>query len=67
MFCEVFLMKYISVKDASEKWGISKRRVQLLCNSGRIDGTVMIGNMWLIPDDAEKPCDARYSTKLISK
>lgn len=54
-------MEYISAKEASIKWGISKRRVQLLCNSKRIGGVTRIGNMWLIPKDAEKPRDARFS------
>lgn len=57
-------MEYISVKEASEKWGVSKRRVQILCNSGRIDGATRVGNMWLIPKESEKPRDARYSTNL---
>lgn len=57
-------MEFISAKEASEKWGISKRRVQLLCKLGRIDGVTRVGNMWLIPKDAEKPRDARHSTNL---
>ncbi|MBU5227037.1 helix-turn-helix domain-containing protein [Clostridium senegalense] len=57
-------MEFISAKEASEKWGISKRRVQLLCNLGRIDGVTRVGNMWLIPKEAKKPKDARYSTNL---
>lgn len=57
-------MEYISAKEASIKWEISKRRVQLLCNSERIEGVTRIGNMWLIPKDAEKPRDARFSTDL---
>lgn len=57
-------MEYISAKEASENWGISKRRVQLLCNSGRIYGVTRVGNMWLIPKEAEKPRDARHSTNL---
>lgn len=55
-------MEYISAQEASLKWGVSKRRVQLLCSIGRIEGVTRVGNMWLIPKDAEKPKDARYST-----
>jgi hypothetical protein len=55
-------MEYISAKELAVKWGVSKRRVQLLCNSGRIGGATRVGNMWLIPKDAEKPRDARFST-----
>ncbi len=54
-------MEYLTVKEIDEKWGISGRRVNLLCNEGRIEGTEKKGFMWLIPKDAEKPADLRYS------
>lgn len=60
-------MEFISAKEASEKWGISKRRVQLLCNLGRIEGVNRVGNMWLIPKFAKKPEDARCSVNLKEK
>ena len=47
-------MDYISVKAASEKWGISERRIQKLCEENRIDGTEKFGRAWMIPKDAEK-------------
>lgn len=53
------LMKYISTKEASEKWGISDRRIRVLCQEGRIEGAVKIGRNWSIPFDAVKPIDAR--------
>ena len=56
-------MKYLSSKEASEKWGISDRRIRVLCNEGRIEGAVKIGRNWSIPFDAAKPVDARESTK----
>ena len=40
---EVDIMDYISVKAASEKWGISERRIQKLCEENRIDGTEKFG------------------------
>lgn len=52
-------MEYISVKEAAEKWGLSTRRIQVLCTGGRINGADRIGNMWVIPKDAKKPKDAR--------
>lgn len=52
-------MKYLSIKETSEKWGISMRRIQVLCKEKRIPGIIMIGRTWAIPDDAEKPADAR--------
>ncbi|MGI6745810.1 MAG: DNA-binding protein [Acutalibacteraceae bacterium] len=53
------MLNYISVQQASEKWGISKRRVQKFCEENRIDGAVRFGYAWAIPKDAEKPADGR--------
>lgn len=56
-------MDYISAQDAATKWGISKRRVQTLCASHRIENAVRVGNMWILPEDAEKPSDRRIKHK----
>lgn len=50
---------YISVSDAATKFKISKRRVQLLCEQGRISGANMVSGVWLIPETAPKPVDGR--------
>lgn len=50
---------YISVNDAAAKFNISKRRVQLLCEQGRIIGANMVSGVWLIPETAPKPVDGR--------
>ena len=52
-------MEYMSCPEAAEKWGISERRVQILCKQNIIPGVSKIGYMWLIPKDAEKHVDAR--------
>lgn len=52
-------MRYITVKEASEKWNISTRRVCILCKSARIPGAVKKSKVWMIPSDAKKPEDAR--------
>lgn len=52
-------MDLISAKEAANKWGISQRRVAVLCSENRIPGASMLGNMWVIPADAEKPEDER--------
>ena len=52
-------MKFITAKEAGVKWGISGRRVQLLCKQGRIEGAYRLGWSWAFPSDAEKPLDAR--------
>lgn len=52
-------MEYMSAREAADKWGISQRRVAVLCSENRIYNATMVGNMWLIPTTAEKPIDAR--------
>ena len=52
-------MEYMSCPEAAKKWGVSERRVQKLCEENRISGISKLGNMWLIPKDAEKPKDKR--------
>lgn len=53
------MLSYISAKEAAEKWNISQRRVAILCSETRISGAMMVGNMWIIPANAEKPIDKR--------
>lgn len=52
-------MDYISVQNAAAKWDISERRIQKLCEQGRIDGAIRFSRVWAIPKDAEKPVDGR--------
>ena len=52
----------MTVKQASEKWGISDRRVRTLCSEGKISGVIREGRNWRIPLDARKPEDGRYKT-----
>jgi hypothetical protein len=57
-------MDYISTKEAAEKWNISERRIQKLCEEGRIHGVLRFSRVWAIPKDAEKPRDGRIKTKV---
>lgn len=52
-------MEYIRAAKAAEKWGISARRVRILCAEGKIPGVVRKGNLYMIPADAQKPLDGR--------
>lgn len=52
-------MEYITAKEAALKWGICERRVQVLCEQGRIEDVQRLGKAWAIPKDSEKPIDAR--------
>ncbi|HJB33925.1 MAG TPA: helix-turn-helix domain-containing protein [Candidatus Blautia merdipullorum] len=52
-------MEYMTANQASKKWKISQRRVQILCSEGRIPGVFKLGEAWAIPADVEKPDDKR--------
>ncbi len=54
---------YITVKEAAERWGISDRRIRVLCSEGKIPGAYQEGRGWKIPEDAKKPADGRYKSK----
>lgn len=56
-------MNYMKVSEAAAKWGISARRVRLLCEQGRIAGVERKGNLYMIPEYAEQPVDARTYAK----
>jgi len=63
----VIFMKYISIKDAAEKWDITPRRVQYLCKEGYIAGVQKHSGTWMIPEDAQKPVDGRTKEAKASK
>ena len=46
---------YITTQEASQKWNISARQVQILCKNNRIEGAVQINRIWLIPANVSKP------------
>lgn len=54
---------FMTVKQAAEKWGISDRRIRVLCSEGKIPGAYQEGRGWKIPIDAQKPADGRYKSK----
>jgi len=58
LICGV-IMEYMTAKEAACKWGISERRVQVLCEQKRIEGIQRLGKAWAIPRDAKKPVDKR--------
>lgn len=61
-------MEYLSISQTAEKWGVSRRRIQVLCSENRIQGAVRIGFAWAILNDAVKQADARIrSGKYIKK
>lgn len=55
-------MQYFSVIEMAKKWNISERSVRNYCAKGRIEGAVLVGKIWKIPENAKKP--ERLSKKL---
>lgn len=55
-------MDFLTTKQASEIWGISSRRIAILCEQGRIDGAIKAGTAWIMPIDAQKPVDRRIKS-----
>ena len=53
-------MEYLTTSELSRIWNISSRRIGVLCTEGRIEGAIKKGKMWLIPNDVQKPADARF-------
>lgn len=53
---------YLTIREVSGIWGISTRRLQILCKQDRVKGAIIVGNMWFIPKDTEKPIDARIKS-----
>ena len=52
-------MKFITTTEAGKKWGLSPRRIGVLCSEGRIAGVQKVANTRLIPENAARPTDAR--------
>lgn len=54
---------YMTVQEAAAKWGISDRRIRILCAEGKISGACQKGRSWKIPLDARKPADGRFKSR----
>ena len=55
-------MDYMTIKQTSELWGLSIRRIQTLCDENRVEGATKFGNVWAIPKDCKRPKDGRYKS-----
>ena len=60
-------MELLTTSEMAKKWDISRRRVTTLCAEGRIEGAILKGNTWLIPENTEKPDDPRRVLKIEQK
>ena len=57
-------MKYLTTSQIAEKWGLTERRIRMMCHEGKIEGAFLVGKTWNIPENAEKP--QRVNAKLVS-
>ena len=48
-------MRYLSVTEIAKKWEVSERSVRNYCAQGRVNGALITGKIWNIPENAEKP------------
>ena len=53
-------MDVLTTKETAELWGVTERRVQVLCATGQIEGAQRLGGkVWIIPKGASRPIDGR--------
>ena len=57
-------MNFFTTTEMSKVWGISSRRISLLCAQGRVEGAIKKGKTWLIPEGTKKPEDPRRVQKI---
>lgn len=55
-------MRYFSTSQIGNKWGCSSRWMAELCEAGRIKGAQKAGSNWIIPENADRPVDARIKS-----
>ena len=53
------MLEYMTTQEAANKWGIKVRRVQALCENGKVQNAKRLGHMWVIPEGTLKPIDGR--------
>ena len=58
---------YMTIKEASEKWGLSIRYINTMCHNGKITGAVQFGRAWAIPTGMEKPDKSLKNIKGVTK
>lgn len=57
-------MNFLTTTEMSKVWGISSRRISLLCAQGRVEGAIKKGKTWLILEGTKKPEDPRRVQKM---
>ena len=57
-------MDLLTTAQVAKEWGISQRPVDILCKEGRVEGAIMMGNRWFIPNDSPKLEDKRRAKNI---
>jgi len=52
-------LEYMTTQEAASLWGIKVRRVQALCDGGKVANVKRLGHIWVIPTGTPKPIDGR--------
>lgn len=60
-------MNFVTSSEKAKEWGITQRRVAVLCKEGRVLGAELVGNRWFLPIDAVKPENPRKANIKLSK
>ena len=60
-------MEYMTTQEAADLWGIKVRRVQTLCEKGKVENAKRLGHIWVIPTGTPKPIDGRTKAAKQSK
>lgn len=48
-------MRYLTASEIAKKWCVSERSVRNYCAKGRVEGAILNGKTWNVPEDAVKP------------
>ena len=57
----------MTTMEAAEIWGITVRRVQILCDKGKVKDAFRMGKIWIIPKGTPKPIDGRTKAAKVSR
>lgn len=57
------MKEYMTAQEAAQKWGITTRRVQVLCSQGRVAGAIKYASVWAIPINTVKPVKLQSGPK----
>lgn len=53
---------YKTISENAEEWKLKFRTIQMMCAQGKLEGATKVGNVWVIPNDTEKPVDLRIKS-----